>query len=63
MADSTLVAGEVAAAVEALKQDVGGDLHVIGSSELVRTLIEHELVDEFPDVRTGRVTAGVPWPS
>jgi dihydrofolate reductase len=33
--------------VEALKQDDGGDLHVIGSTELVRTLIEHGLVDEF----------------
>ena len=31
----------------ALKQEDGGDLHVIGSTELVRTLIEHDLVDEF----------------
>jgi dihydrofolate reductase len=34
-------------AVAALKQDGGSDLHVIGSSELVRTLIEHDLVDDF----------------
>jgi dihydrofolate reductase len=39
--NSTLVEGEVAAAVAALKQADGGDLHVIGSTELVRTLIEH----------------------
>jgi dihydrofolate reductase len=45
--NSTLVEGEVAAAVAALKQGDGGDLHVIGSTELVRTLIEHNLVDEF----------------
>jgi dihydrofolate reductase len=45
--NSTLVEGDVAAAVRALKQDDGGDLHVIGSTELVRTLIEHDLVDEL----------------
>jgi dihydrofolate reductase len=45
--NSTLVEGDVAAAVAALKQEGGGDLHVIGSTELVRTLIEHDLVDEF----------------
>jgi dihydrofolate reductase len=44
---STLVAGDVAAAVAALKQEEGGDLHVIGSTELVQTLIEHGLVDEL----------------
>jgi dihydrofolate reductase len=45
--NSTLVEGEVAAAVAALKEGDGGDLHVIGSTELVRTLIEHGLVDEL----------------
>jgi dihydrofolate reductase len=45
--NSALVEGEVAAAVAALKQADGGDLHVIGSTELVRTLIEYNLVDEF----------------
>jgi dihydrofolate reductase len=45
--NSTVVEGDVAAAVAALKQEGGGDLHVIGSTELVRTLIEHDLVDEF----------------
>jgi dihydrofolate reductase len=33
--------------VVALKQQGGDDLHVIGSTTLVRTLIEHDLVDEF----------------
>jgi dihydrofolate reductase len=45
--NSTLVEGEIADAVAALKQEDGGDLHVIGSTELVRTLIEHGLVDEL----------------
>jgi dihydrofolate reductase len=45
--NSTLVEGDVAGAVEALKQADAGDLHVIGSTELVRTLIEHDLVDEL----------------
>jgi dihydrofolate reductase len=45
--NSTLVEGDIAAAVAALKEGDGGDLHTIGSTELVRTLIEQELVDEF----------------
>jgi dihydrofolate reductase len=44
---STLLKGEVADAVAALKQEDGGDLGVIGSSMLVQTLIEHNLVDEL----------------
>jgi dihydrofolate reductase len=44
---STLLAGAVPDAVAALKQTEGGDLHVIGSTQLVQTLIEHELVDEY----------------
>jgi dihydrofolate reductase len=45
--NSTLLEGEVSAAVTALKQAEGGDVHVIGSTELVRSLIEHDLVDEL----------------
>jgi dihydrofolate reductase len=45
--NSTLLEGDVATAVAALKHAEGGDLHVIGSTELVRTLIEHDLVDEL----------------
>jgi dihydrofolate reductase len=37
----------VAAAVAALKRAEGGDLHVIGSTELARALVEYELVDEL----------------
>jgi dihydrofolate reductase len=45
--NSSLLQGDVADAVATLKKEEGADLHVIGSSELVRTLIEHDLVDEF----------------
>ena len=45
--NSTLVVGEVADGVAALKQDDGGDLHVIGSTQLVRTLLANGLVDEL----------------
>jgi dihydrofolate reductase len=45
--NSTVLQGDVTEAVAALKQEDGGDLHVIGSTQLVQTLIEHELVDEL----------------
>ena len=45
--NSTLLEGDVAEAVEALKAEDGGYLFVIGSSELVQTLLRHDLVDTF----------------
>ena len=45
--NSTVLQGDVAQAVKALKQEDGGDLHVIGSPALVQTLIENELVDSY----------------
>lgn len=45
--NSTLLHGDVAAAVAALKREDGADLLVIGSTVLVATLLEHDLVDEF----------------
>jgi dihydrofolate reductase len=45
--NSTVLQGDVAKAVLALKQEGGDDLHVIGSTQLVQTLVEHDLVDEF----------------
>ena len=44
---STLLRGEVAEAVAALKGQDGGDLLVVGSTMLVQTLIAHGLVDEL----------------
>ncbi|WP_381796398.1 dihydrofolate reductase family protein [Streptomyces niveus] len=49
--NSTLLTGDVAEAVRALKQDSGasggGEIQVHGSGDLIQTLIELDLVDEF----------------
>jgi dihydrofolate reductase len=45
--NSTVLEGDLAAAVAALKEQDGGDLHTIGSTELVHSLFEHDLVDEL----------------
>jgi dihydrofolate reductase len=45
--NSNVLQGDVAQAVGALKREDDGDLHVIGSTELVQTLIERSLVDEL----------------
>jgi dihydrofolate reductase len=39
--------GDVSEAVRALKAEEGGDLHVVGSSRLTQTLVEHDLVDGY----------------
>jgi dihydrofolate reductase len=44
---STLLRGDLAKAVAELKQEDGGDLHVIGSAELVQSLIGRGLLDEL----------------
>jgi len=44
---SKLLGDDLAAAVTALKDEDGGDLHVIGSTELVQSLLEGGLVDEL----------------
>ena len=45
--NSTLLQGDAAGAVAALKREEGGPLVVIGSTVLVATLLEHGLVDEL----------------
>jgi dihydrofolate reductase len=45
--NATLLRGDVADSVAALKQEDGDDIHVIGSTQLVQMLTEHNLVDEF----------------
>jgi dihydrofolate reductase len=45
--NSSVLQDDVAEAVRALKQENGGDLHLIGSTQLAHTLIERDLIDEF----------------
>jgi dihydrofolate reductase len=44
---STVISGDVAAAVRELKARPGGELLVVGSAALARWLLEQELVDEL----------------
>jgi dihydrofolate reductase len=46
-ADTTVLSGEVAAAVGELKAKPGGELQVVGSLSLVRWLLDKDLVDEI----------------
>ncbi len=45
--NSTLLKGDAAEAVARLKKQPGGDLMVIGSGELVRSLMDSNLIDEY----------------
>ena len=45
--NSTLLRGDVGEAVAALKQEPGDELQVMGSGELIQTLMRHNLIDEF----------------
>jgi dihydrofolate reductase len=44
---TVVIQGEVSDAVARLKQEAGGDVLVYGSGTLVRTLFEHDLIDEY----------------
>jgi dihydrofolate reductase len=45
--NSTLLTGDVPAAVAALREQPGGNLVVMGSGQLVRSLLPHDLIDEI----------------
>jgi dihydrofolate reductase len=45
--NSTLLTGDAAEAVAALKQEDGDDLHLLGSAQLARAMAEQGLVDEY----------------
>jgi dihydrofolate reductase len=45
--NSTLIRGDVAEEVAKLKQQDGPEIQVMGSADLIQTLLKHDLVDEF----------------
>jgi dihydrofolate reductase len=45
--NSTVITGDVAEQIGRLRDEVGGDILVNGSAQLVKTLLEHDLVDEY----------------
>ena len=45
--NATLLLGDVVDEVSKLKQELDGEIVVLGSPQLARTLIEHDLVDEL----------------
>ena len=45
--NTTIISGNLAAAVAELKRRYDGDILVAGSATLVRSLAEHDLVDEY----------------
>jgi dihydrofolate reductase len=45
--NSTVIKGDLVSEVSKLKQEISGEILVYASYQLVRTLIEHDLVDEL----------------
>lgn len=45
--NSRLIKGDIAEEVAKLKQQPGKDLGILGSGELVHTLMQHNLIDEY----------------
>ena len=45
--NSTVIRGDLAEAVSRLREEVDGDILVNGSGQLVRALLEHDLVDDL----------------
>jgi dihydrofolate reductase len=45
--NSTVLGDDVPAAVAKLREQPGGEIHVIGSGDFAQTLIQHDLVDEY----------------
>ena len=45
--NSRLLRGDVTEAVAALKGQLDGDIAVLGSGELVQTLMQHDLIDQY----------------
>lgn len=41
------ISGDIAAAVSTLKQEIAGDILIFGSGDLVHTLVQADLIDEY----------------
>jgi dihydrofolate reductase len=45
--NSRLLGSDIASAVQKLREEPGGEIRVWGSADLIRTLAEHDLIDEY----------------
>jgi dihydrofolate reductase len=45
--NTRILGSDVPAAVQRLREEPGGEIRVWGSTELIRTLAEHDLIDEY----------------
>jgi dihydrofolate reductase len=45
--NTTVLSGDIAEAVSALKRQPNNDLVIMGSGELIQTLMRHDLIDEY----------------
>ncbi|MEX0750427.1 MAG: dihydrofolate reductase family protein [Dehalococcoidia bacterium] len=45
--NSTIISGDVPQEIAKLKEADGHELRILGSSELIQTLLRHDLIDEF----------------
>jgi dihydrofolate reductase len=57
--NATVLAGEAASEVSRLRQQIQGEIVGYASRPLVRTLMEHDLVDELRLIRTNTVGNGL----
>lgn len=46
-ANTMIISSDVEAEIARMKQEEGGEIQVSGSGELVQSLLEHDLIDEF----------------
>jgi dihydrofolate reductase len=45
--NSTLIKGDIVQEIKELKEQIGPELQIYGSGNLIQTLMKHDLIDEF----------------